>query len=430
MSNNTPNSSNITNNSIDNIEKTLNIKSNTGLLQNINSSPSATPIINNKTIDSPTSTVKKTVIPTIKTTNSINNINNGLPTSPLAYSPSEASPTNNSTTEKRRSFLFQHKTHRNKQRSFSLSGKSNLLKRVSNSTPNIFASSLGQLNTSTSPNNSSLIDNSSSSTSLSSLNLSSSNQLQYNIINRSEPSLCPEAIINSQPLRGESCSNLRPNKSESHINLLNSASSQQSHNSHHHHHLFFYSLDRHHSRQSSASVNPSSNNSSYSSSLAIPPHTSHSSLSNQIPLSSNSNQPNNSNPEMLKKSSSRSTLTLNSTRSKDENTSSSPVPMSMSIDDYESISIIGRGAFGEVHVCREKKTGNIVAVKKIKKELLAKKNQIIHIRNEQLFMSKVKSPWIVELKASFQEGDYLYLISFNLGIWILNKEHVYDLFLR
>ena len=25
-------------------------------------------------------------------------------------------------------------------------------------------------------------------------------------------------------------------------------------------------------------------------------------------------------------------------------------------------------------------------------------------------MSKVKSPWIVDLKASFQEGDYLYLI--------------------
>ena len=80
------------------------------------------------------------------------------------------------------------------------------------------------------------------------------------------------------------------------------------------------------------------------------------------------------------------------------------------IRDYESLAIVGRGAFGEVHVCREKKTGNIVAVKKIKKELLAKKNQIIHIRNEQLFMSKVKSPWIVELKASFQEGDYLYLI--------------------
>ena len=80
------------------------------------------------------------------------------------------------------------------------------------------------------------------------------------------------------------------------------------------------------------------------------------------------------------------------------------------IRDYESIAIIGRGAFGEIHLCREIKTGKIVAVKKIKKELIIEKNQIMHIRNEQLFMSKVKSPWIVELRASFQEDDYLYLI--------------------
>ena len=80
------------------------------------------------------------------------------------------------------------------------------------------------------------------------------------------------------------------------------------------------------------------------------------------------------------------------------------------IRDYESIKIIGRGAFGEVHVCRVKKTGEIVAIKKIKKEEIIKKNQIIHIRNEQKFMSKVKSPWIVELKASFQDNDFLYLV--------------------
>ena len=80
------------------------------------------------------------------------------------------------------------------------------------------------------------------------------------------------------------------------------------------------------------------------------------------------------------------------------------------IHEYESLAIIGRGAFGEVHVCREIKTGDIVAIKKMKKEVLTQKNQVIHIRNEQLFMSKVKSPWIVELKASFQEDDYLYLV--------------------
>ena len=82
----------------------------------------------------------------------------------------------------------------------------------------------------------------------------------------------------------------------------------------------------------------------------------------------------------------------------------------ISIHDYESLAIIGRGAFGEVHICRENKTGKIYAVKKIKKEVILMKNQVIHSRNEQLVMSKIKSPWIVELKASFQEDDYLFLI--------------------
>ena len=80
------------------------------------------------------------------------------------------------------------------------------------------------------------------------------------------------------------------------------------------------------------------------------------------------------------------------------------------IYDYESLSIIGRGAFGEVHVCKEKSTGKIVAIKKIKKDVLEMKNQILHIRNEQLLMKKLNSPWIVDLIASFQEGNFLYLI--------------------
>ena len=82
----------------------------------------------------------------------------------------------------------------------------------------------------------------------------------------------------------------------------------------------------------------------------------------------------------------------------------------MSASNYESLSIIGRGAFGEVHICREIKTGEIVAIKKIKKEVLFNKNQIKHTLDEQDFLSKVDSPWIVKLKASFQEGDYLYLV--------------------
>ena len=82
----------------------------------------------------------------------------------------------------------------------------------------------------------------------------------------------------------------------------------------------------------------------------------------------------------------------------------------LTIYDYESIQIIGRGAFGEVHVCRNKKTKEIVAIKKIKKSVLFEKNQIKHTKDEQDFLSKIKSNWIVELKYSFQEGDFLFLI--------------------
>ena len=82
----------------------------------------------------------------------------------------------------------------------------------------------------------------------------------------------------------------------------------------------------------------------------------------------------------------------------------------LTIYDYQSLNIIGKGSFGEVHVCKNKKTNEIVAIKKIKKSLLIEKNQLKNIRNEQFFLKKIKSNWIINLKASFQEGDYLYLI--------------------
>lgn len=39
----------------------------------------------------------------------------------------------------------------------------------------------------------------------------------------------------------------------------------------------------------------------------------------------------------------------------------------MSVKDFDPVSIIGRGAFGEVRVCKYKSTGEILAVKKMKK---------------------------------------------------------------
>lgn len=82
----------------------------------------------------------------------------------------------------------------------------------------------------------------------------------------------------------------------------------------------------------------------------------------------------------------------------------------LSIFQFDSLAIIGRGAFGEVRLCRDKETNEIVAIKKMKKDEMHKKNQVLHVKAEQEVLSNSISPWIVELKYSFQDDKYLYLV--------------------
>jgi len=81
----------------------------------------------------------------------------------------------------------------------------------------------------------------------------------------------------------------------------------------------------------------------------------------------------------------------------------------ISIFDFEPLKIIGKGAFGEVRVCRYIPNNTIVAIKKMKKEEMHKKNQVLHVRAERDVLSEAKNEWIVDLKFSFQDQNYLYL---------------------
>jgi len=81
----------------------------------------------------------------------------------------------------------------------------------------------------------------------------------------------------------------------------------------------------------------------------------------------------------------------------------------ITIFDFIPIKIIGKGAFGEVRICKYIPTGDIVAIKKMKKEEMHKKNQVLHVRAERDVLSEAKNQWIVELKFSFQDQKFLYL---------------------
>ncbi|KAL1313461.1 hypothetical protein HN51_040027 [Arachis hypogaea] len=82
----------------------------------------------------------------------------------------------------------------------------------------------------------------------------------------------------------------------------------------------------------------------------------------------------------------------------------------MGVDDFELLTMIGKGAFGEVRVCREKTTGHVYAMKKLKKAEMLRRGQVEHVRAERNLLAEVDSNCIVKLYCSFQDEDHLYLI--------------------
>ncbi|KAH6779113.1 AGC cGMP-dependent and protein kinase kinase family protein [Perilla frutescens var. hirtella] len=82
----------------------------------------------------------------------------------------------------------------------------------------------------------------------------------------------------------------------------------------------------------------------------------------------------------------------------------------ISVTDFELFTIIGRGAFGEVRLCREKETGNIYAMKKLKKSEMLRRGQVEHVKAERNLLAEVTSDYIVKLHYSFHDAEYLYLV--------------------
>eukprot|EP01104_Vermistella_antarctica_P008113 TRINITY_DN2029_c0_g1_i1.p1 TRINITY_DN2029_c0_g1~~TRINITY_DN2029_c0_g1_i1.p1 ORF type:complete len:513 (+),score=151.78 TRINITY_DN2029_c0_g1_i1:170-1708(+) len=82
---------------------------------------------------------------------------------------------------------------------------------------------------------------------------------------------------------------------------------------------------------------------------------------------------------------------------------------------FESIKVIGRGAFGEVRLVRMTGTDHLYAMKKLKKSEMIKKDQVTHVRAERDVLADCnyfysKNPWVVNLHFSFQDEKCLYLI--------------------
>ncbi|XP_030187435.1 serine/threonine-protein kinase MRCK gamma isoform X1 [Lynx canadensis] len=79
-------------------------------------------------------------------------------------------------------------------------------------------------------------------------------------------------------------------------------------------------------------------------------------------------------------------------------------------DDFEILKVIGRGAFGEVAVVRQRDSGQIFAMKMLHKWEMLKRAETACFREERDVLVKGDSRWVTTLHYAFQDEEYLYLV--------------------
>ncbi|XP_029119205.1 probable serine/threonine protein kinase IREH1 isoform X1 [Elaeis guineensis] len=81
-----------------------------------------------------------------------------------------------------------------------------------------------------------------------------------------------------------------------------------------------------------------------------------------------------------------------------------------SIDDFEIIKPISRGAFGRVFLSKKRTTGDLFAIKVLKKADMIRKNAVESILAERDILISVRNPFVVRFFYSFTSRENLYLV--------------------
>ncbi|KAJ1359921.1 Serine/threonine-protein kinase sax-1 [Parelaphostrongylus tenuis] len=82
----------------------------------------------------------------------------------------------------------------------------------------------------------------------------------------------------------------------------------------------------------------------------------------------------------------------------------------LEVTDFESLKVIGRGAFGEVRLVQKIDSGHIYAMKILRKSEMLEKEQTAHVRAERDILSEADCEWVVKMYYSFQDFANLYLV--------------------
>ncbi|CAK9438290.1 uncharacterized protein LODBEIA_P25140 [Lodderomyces beijingensis] len=77
--------------------------------------------------------------------------------------------------------------------------------------------------------------------------------------------------------------------------------------------------------------------------------------------------------------------------------------------DFEMITQVGQGGYGQVFLARKKDTREICALKVLNKKLLMKLDETRHVLTERDILTNTRSEWLVKLLYAFQDPEKVFL---------------------
>ncbi|KAL3196194.1 hypothetical protein MRX96_045309, partial [Rhipicephalus microplus] len=83
----------------------------------------------------------------------------------------------------------------------------------------------------------------------------------------------------------------------------------------------------------------------------------------------------------------------------------------VSIADFEVKTVIGRGHFGDIRMVKEKATGDIYAMKILRKDETLSQREVAFFEEERDILARAAQtgPWLTRLQYAFQDAGHLYL---------------------
>jgi RAC serine/threonine-protein kinase len=79
----------------------------------------------------------------------------------------------------------------------------------------------------------------------------------------------------------------------------------------------------------------------------------------------------------------------------------------VTIDDFEMLKVLGKGTFGKVMLGKEAATGELFAIKILKKEVILEKEEVGHTLTENTVLQSTNHPFLTGLRYSFQTPELL-----------------------